>query len=146
MEIALSEAKIALDKGNIPIGACIVLDEEVISKAHNEVDSLKSDLMHAEMSAIQRVTDILVRNKRKAVIYSTLEPCAMCAGALVNVGIAQLVYGAQDKYVGAIDALKTNEYYYKKLQNVVPGVLAHQSQDLLNHYVQKHNCRHHLSG
>ncbi|MCP3700452.1 MAG: nucleoside deaminase [Aliivibrio sp.] len=144
MRIALEEAQVALDKGNIPIGACIVLDGCVISRAHNEVDSSRSDLKHAEMQALTQVDSRLFELSTKVSIYSTLEPCAMCAGAIVNTGIQEIVYGASDSLVGAISVLRTNGYYQTRLVNVVGDVLANESQQLLNQYVDKYGCRKHL--
>jgi len=144
MEIAQQQAKLAFDKGNIPIGACIVLNDQVIAKAHNEVDSNCNDLLHAELAAISQVTSILFENKGQATIYTTLEPCAMCAGAIVNTGIKNIVYASKDRYVGALEPLQSLNYYQYKLSHVKSGILADQAQTLLNEYVDKNNYRVHL--
>ena len=143
MQIALSEARKAFDLGNLPIGCCIVLNGEVISQGYNTVDSNCSDLMHAELNAIRKCEAILFQNKRQATLYSTLEPCAMCAGAIVSASIANLVYAADDSYVGSIELLKTKSYYSQRL-NVVSGICREQSQEMLNEYVSRHNARVHL--
>jgi tRNA(adenine34) deaminase len=121
-----------------------VLDGEVISRAHNEVDSEGNDFLHAELSAIQQVAHELFQNKGRATIYTTLEPCSMCAGAIVNAGIPRIVVAAPDKFVGAVNALKTNGYYARKLSQIESGVLELEVQHLLNRYVDEHNCRQHL--
>lgn len=143
MKVALDEAKKAFELGNLPIGCCIVLNGEIISKAHNTVDSCCSDLLHAELTAIRNCESVLFENKRQATIYSTLEPCAMCAGAIVNASIGNLVYAATDTFVGSIELLKQKVYYDERL-NVISGICAEDSQDLLNAYVKKYNGRAHL--
>ena len=144
MQIALDEAKKAFELGNLPIGCCIVLYDEGIAKAHNTVDSGNSDLMHAELSAIRSCEKVLFEHTRQATLYSPLEPCAMCAGAFVNASLGQLVYAANDSFVGSISILKQNRYYDERL-SVVSGVCKEQSQQLLNDYVSKHNVRRHLT-
>ncbi|MDN3649540.1 nucleoside deaminase [Reinekea marina] len=144
MKIALEEAKKAFELGNLPIGCCIVLNGEVIARAHNLVDTNQSDLLHAELTAIRSCENLLFKNKRQATLYSTLEPCSMCAGAFVSASIGQLVYAADDNFVGSIALLKQNRYYDERL-NVVTGICKEESQQLLNEYVELHKGRAHLS-
>lgn len=143
MDIALEEAKRALNEGNLPIGCCVALDGKVISRSHNTVDSAGSDLNHAEMNAIQSCAATLFQQKRSAILYSTLEPCAMCAGAFVAASIGTLVYAAEDSFVGAITTLKQQTYYDQRL-NVIAGIKRSESQALLNEYVELNQARKHL--
>ncbi|WP_434354935.1 nucleoside deaminase [Parasalinivibrio latis] len=145
MDIALDEAKKALQKGNLPVGACIVLNNEVISVAHNSVDSNLNDTHHAELRAIQSVSDVLFQNKRNATIYTTLEPCMMCLGAILNADITHIVYGLPDKLAGTTELVKEHPYYYRKLATITGGISATKSQELLNQYVNEYGERKHLS-
>lgn len=98
MEEAIKEAKIALKKEEVPIGAVIVKNGEIISKGHNLREKKKNALMHAEMIAIDKACKKL-RDWRleDCEIYITLEPCPMCAGAITNARIKKVIYGAKDK-------------------------------------------------
>ena len=93
MEAALTEARAALEAGNLPIGAAIVHEERVIALGRNAIDVPGDDTHHAELVAIQSVAPFLTRHKRECMLYTTLEPCMMCLGAIVNVGIESLVNG-----------------------------------------------------
>lgn len=106
MELALAEARAALAHGDVPIGAVIVIDGEVVASRHNERELTHDPTAHAEILALRdaataqadwRLTD--------ATIYVTLEPCAMCAGALVNTRIRRVVFGAADLKAGAVGSL-----------------------------------------
>lgn len=102
MELALEQAGRAAELGEVPIGAVIVLDGQLVSQAHNEVLMRQDPTAHAEMLAIQRATQV-IENYRLlgADLYVTLEPCAMCAGALVHSRIRRLIYATADPKTGA---------------------------------------------
>ncbi len=144
MSVAIQAAKEALALGNIPVGACIVLNDEVISEGFNQIDTAENDLKHAEMVAISKVTAVLFSHKRKATLYTTLEPCLMCLGAIINTGISNIIYGASDPYIGMKSNLVSGSYYGQKLQNMAGSVLEMECQTLLNQYVEKYQCRFHL--
>lgn len=103
MKIAISEAKKAFKKGEVPVGAVVVLADKVISKAHNKVESNLDPTAHAEIIAIKKATKKL-KNWRLtgATIYVTKEPCVMCAGAIVFSRLQRLVYGCDDPKKGAV--------------------------------------------
>lgn len=147
MLAALSEAKLALDAGNMPIGAVIVHNGAIIAVGRNAIDLPANDTHHAELSAIQSVAPFLATHKRQCTIYTTLEPCMMCLGAIINVGIQSVVTGAADPLVGAIDLLAFSDYYRHKgnALQLVSGFMAEESQALLNEYVRKTGFRAHLS-
>ncbi|MBU7007573.1 tRNA adenosine(34) deaminase TadA [Phosphitispora fastidiosa] len=107
MSIALEEARAAFELGEVPIGAVIVLDGEVVSRAHNMKEQWKDATAHAETVAINRAVKQLGhwRRLREAALYVTLEPCPMCAGAIVQSRIKLLVYGADDPKAGAVRSL-----------------------------------------
>jgi len=102
MKKALKEANKALDKGNWPIGCVIVLDNKIIARAYNQVYSQNNKLAHAEMLAINPVKDILLKNKRKATLYTTYEPCPMCFGAIILSRIGRVVSGIDLDHSGSM--------------------------------------------
>ncbi len=147
MLAALEQARLALEAGSIPIGAVIVHNGAVIAHGRNAIDHPPNDTQHAELSAIQSVAPFLAEHKRECTIYTTLEPCMMCLGAIINVGIHSLVIGAADSLVGAINLLPFGEYYERKRSTlqVVRGFMAGDSQALLNEYVRRTGLRAHLA-
>lgn len=105
MRVALNEARLAGERGEVPIGACVVsADGELIGCGGNSVIGDSDPTSHAEIAAL-RMAGRTLENYRLpgSVVYTTIEPCAMCAGALVNARIARLVYGARDERFGAVD-------------------------------------------
>ena len=106
MREAIKEAIKAFDKGEVPIGAVIVHDKKIIARAHNQTEMLKDPTAHAEMLAITRATSVLEHARlEKATMYVTMEPCAMCAGALVLARCTELHFGAWDPKAGACGTL-----------------------------------------
>lgn len=101
MKQALQEAQIAEEEGEIPIGAVIVCDGKIIAKAHNETERLNDVTAHAEMLAITAATNILgAKYLTGCTLYVTVEPCAMCAGAIGWSQLSAIVYGASDEKRG----------------------------------------------
>ena len=102
MEIALEEAKKAYSKGEVPIGAVIVKDGEIIARSHNLKETLKSAIAHAEILAIEKACKKLgAWRLLDCEMYVTLEPCPMCAGALINSRIKKIYIGTDDPKTGA---------------------------------------------
>jgi tRNA(adenine34) deaminase len=103
MREALAEAAAASDAGEVPIGAIVVIDGEVKGRGHNQVIETQDPTAHAEIVAL-RAAARAVGNYRLtgATLYSTIEPCAMCAGTLIHARIGRLVYGAPDERAGAV--------------------------------------------
>ncbi len=109
---ALKQAKLALEKNEIPVGAVVVFENKIIARAHNQTEMLKDPTAHAEMIAMTQASETLSASKpghrgslEGATMYVTLEPCCMCAGALVWNKCKCLVYGAKDPKAGACDSL-----------------------------------------
>ena len=106
VDLALVEARRAADAGEVPIGAVVVLDGMVIARAHNAPITLRDPTAHAEVLAL-RAAARETGNYRleRASVYTTVEPCLMCCGALVHARVARLVYGAADPKAGAAASL-----------------------------------------
>jgi tRNA(adenine34) deaminase len=134
MAVALEEARAALDHGDVPIGAVVVRDGVVVARRHNERELRQDPTAHAEVLAL-RDTASQMGTWRLAdcTLYVTLEPCVMCAGALINARVGRLVYGAADLKAGATASLY-NVCADPRLNHNPPvthGVLAEQCAALL---------------
>ena len=128
MKKALQEAEVAFDKGEIPVGAVIVIDNRVIASSHNLTEMLHDVTAHAEMQSITAAANFLGGKYLKGcTLYVTLEPCQMCAGALYWSQISKIVYGASDENRGF---LVMGTQLHPKTE-VVSGVLAEASRDLM---------------
>ena len=102
MQQALAQAKMAYEKDEVPVGAIIVFENQIIAKAHNLVETLKDPTAHAEMIAVtQAVSTLKTKWLNKCTVYVTVEPCAMCAGALVLSRINKLIFATEDPKTGA---------------------------------------------
>ena len=145
MKVALEQAALALAEGNLPIGAAIVHEGSIVAVGRNGIESDSDDTRHAELVAIQAIPGFLFEHKRRCTIYTTLEPCMMCLGAIVNVGITRVVFGARDRLVGATGLLPHGDYYRRKGLDLVSGVSAAESQALINEYVRRTGRRAHMS-
>ena len=105
MSLALDEARAAAQRGEVPVGAVILLREErrVVARAGNETEARRDPTAHAEMLAIRRAADALGRSRLTGCdLYVTLEPCAMCAGAIAHARLDRLYFGAADPKGGAV--------------------------------------------
>ncbi|MFY8009350.1 MAG: nucleoside deaminase [Flavobacterium sp.] len=128
MKKALQEAEMAFEKGEIPVGAVIVIDNKVIARSHNLTEMLHDVTAHAEMQAITSAANFIGGKYLKGcTLYVTLEPCQMCAGALYWSQISKVVFGASDEQRGF---QKLGTQLHPKTQ-VVKGVLAQEAADLM---------------
>ncbi len=106
MMIAIEEAKLAESHGDIPIGALVVLEGDIISSRHNERELRNDPTAHAEVLAIQDAAKKLGTSRLDgATLISTLEPCPMCAGAALSARISRVIFGAEDPKAGALGSL-----------------------------------------
>lgn len=137
MKKALQEAEDAFEKGEIPVGAVVVINDRVIARAHNLTELLNDVTAHAEMQAITAAANFLGgKYLVNCTLYVTLEPCQMCAGALYWSQISKIVYGARDEERGCIN-LKTK--LHPKTE-IVGGVMAEEASQLLKRFfIQKRN-------
>jgi tRNA(adenine34) deaminase len=141
MRMALEEAKIAFDLGEIPVGSVVVFDGRVIAKAHNLVETYKNPLMHAEMIAISKACRFLQRKYLyKCALYTTLEPCCMCAASISLSRIEKLFYGASDDKYGAVESdisfFQRAQASYKKPEIIYASLCANESRELMSVFFQ----------
>jgi tRNA(adenine34) deaminase len=138
MGMALDEARIAASEDEVPVGAVIVSKTMgVIARAHNQREQLKDPTAHAELVAITQAAGSLASWRLEGcILYVTLEPCPMCAGAIVNARIPMVVYGATDPKAGACDTLYriTSDARLNHRSAVVPGVLAEECGLVLSEF------------
>ncbi|HEX8738510.1 MAG TPA: nucleoside deaminase [Casimicrobiaceae bacterium] len=144
MRAALAEARIALDEGNIPVGAVVVHDGEIVSTGRNAVDSMHNDLFHAEHVAVARIPHLLWDRRHRCTVYTTMEPCAMCLGVIVYSAIDRIVWGASDSLSATHATVEVTPYYRMRKLVFLGGVLEAECQALLNAYVERHRARPYL--
>jgi tRNA(adenine34) deaminase len=131
MKKALQEAEMAFEKGEIPVGAIIVVDNKVIARGHNLTEMLVDVTAHAEMQAITAAANYLGgKYLIGCTLYVTLEPCQMCAGALYWSQISKIVFGATDENRGFV---KMGTQLHPKT-TVVKGVLANEASELMKRF------------
>ena len=140
MQVALREAQIAFEQGEVPIGAVIVHNGLVIASAHNEREQNNDPTAHAEVLVIQRAAKTLGSWRlTDATLYVTLEPCPMCAGAIMQSRIKQLVYGAMDLKGGATGSVMNVLDYtlWNHRVDVVAGVLEDECSNILKLFFKR---------
>jgi tRNA(adenine34) deaminase len=140
MEAALAEARAAAADGEVPIGAVVVWGGRIIGRGRNRVEAAQDPTAHAEIIAIGAAAQT-VKTWRldEATLYVTLEPCHMCAGAIVLARIVRLVYGARDPKAGACGSLAMvpQDLRLNHRAEVVPGVLAEECGALLERFFRE---------
>jgi len=140
MRGALDEARLAFQEGEVPVGALIVRNGEVVARTHNKVEAMRQGTAHAELLALRSASETLGNWRLDdCTLYVTKEPCPMCAGAMVNCRLSRLVYGCADSVFGAaggrMDVLALPGY----LHNVqcVSGVLADECLSLIQDFFRQ---------
>ena len=140
MEEALMEAKKALEKGEVPIGAIVVLGEDIIGRGYNQSITKNDPTAHAEIMALRDASINLENYRLKdTLVYSTLEPCLMCAGALVHARVKKLFYSASDPKSGVIEnngGLMQSAFLNHKI-TYEGGVLKEESSKILKNFFLK---------
>ena len=140
MRAAIDQAKIAGENGDVPIGAVIVYKEQIIGKAYNQREQLQDPTAHAEIIALTQAAEFVGSWRLDGcTMYVTLEPCPMCAGALVLARTDRLVYGCDDPKAGACKSLYNivqDERLNHRL-DVTSGVLAEQCRQQLRQFFAK---------
>ena len=137
MKKALQEAEVAYEKGEIPVGAIVVVEDRIIARTHNLTELLNDVTAHAEMQAITSAANFLGgKYLTNCTLYVTLEPCQMCAGALYWSQISKIVYGASYEQRG-FNTMGTKLHPKTK---VVSGVLADEASELMKRFfIEKRN-------
>jgi tRNA(adenine34) deaminase len=139
MHLALQQAELAREGGEVPVGAVVYRGPEVLAMAHNRRESDADPTAHAELLALRQAAGKVGSWRLDACSMAvTLEPCPMCAGALVNARIARLVYGAADPKMGAVDTLYQlcTETRFNHRLEVRSGLLANEARQLLQEFFQ----------
>ncbi|PTK65227.1 tRNA adenosine(34) deaminase TadA [Staphylococcus borealis] len=140
MKLAIEEAKKALNIGEVPIGAIIVKNDEVIARSHNLRETAQLPTAHAEHIAIERASNTIGSWRLEGcTLYVTLEPCVMCAGAIVMSRIPKVVYGASDPKGGCGGSLMNLlvESHFNHRAEVVSGVCEQECGDLLRNFFRE---------
>lgn len=135
MREALKEAHKAFEDGEVPVGAVVVCQNKVIGRAHNQTEKLTDATAHAEMLAITAASNFLgSKYLNECILYVTLEPCVMCAGALHWVQLMKLVYGASDVQRGY--SLSKSQILHTKTE-VVNGIKRDECSELVNSFFKR---------
>ena len=140
MALALDEARVAADEGEVPIGAVVVCDGRVVARAHNRRETDHDPSAHAEFAALVQASQELERWRLSGcTVYVTLEPCLMCAGLMVNSRIDRCVYGAPDPKGGALGTLYdvSHDARLNHEFEVVSGVCADECAELLRSFFRE---------
>ena len=140
MAQALAEARLAAEEGEVPIGAIVVADGRVLGRGRNARERLRDPTAHAEILALQEASRALGSWRLSgATMYATLEPCPMCAGALVNARVDRLVYGVADPKAGAVDTLFdiVRDARLNHRVAVTSGVLAEECGAMLREFFRE---------
>jgi tRNA(adenine34) deaminase len=134
MRIAIEEANLAMDKSEVPVGAVLVKNDTLIAKAHNKPITKNDPTAHAEIQLLRKAGE-QQKNYRlpESILYVTLEPCAMCFGAMVHARIDRIVYGASDPKTGVCGSrmnLNEENFFNHKI-SITSGILEKESSELL---------------
>ncbi|MBO5321675.1 MAG: nucleoside deaminase [Clostridia bacterium] len=133
---ALAEAKKAYGEGEVPVGAVIVKDGEIIATAHNQREQKQNALSHAEIECINKACKILNSWRLEdCELYVTLEPCPMCTGAIINSRIKTVVFGAFDLRAGSMDSvINLCDYPYNHKPEIYGGILEDDCKKILEDF------------
>lgn len=139
MELALAEARAAAEAGDVPVGAVIVRDGEVIARARNERERTADATAHAEIIALRAASERLGRWRLSdCEMYVTLEPCPMCAGALLNARLGKVYYAVRDSRSGALGSvLNMNSYPLLHKVEAEAGLCEEECRELLSDFFVK---------
>ncbi len=140
MREALKEAKHALRVEEVPIGAIVVHENRIIGRGYNQVEMLQDPTAHAEMIALTAATNHLERKwLNEATMYVTIEPCAMCAGAMILARLKRLVYGAPEMKTGAHSSILNilDDPRVNHRIEVIPGILRNESSYLMTTFFEE---------
>ena len=137
MRLALEEARLAFDAGEVPVGAVLVCNSEIIARAHNLVEQTQDATAHAELLCLQQGMAKRGTRLGDCTLYVTLEPCAMCAGACVNAKLGRIVFGAFDEVAGCCGSkMDLTDKCFLHSVEVWGGILEADCKALLSNFFQ----------
>jgi tRNA(adenine34) deaminase len=128
---ALQEAEQAGLAGELPIGAVLVINAQIVSRGCAEHQSRRSQLMHAEMNALMGGGQALWEHYKEAILFTTMEPCPMCLGAAVMADIPHIIFASHDAVVHSREIIATNPYVKRHIQSYHGGVLEQETRELI---------------
>jgi tRNA(adenine34) deaminase len=144
MRLALNQARIAFEQGEVPVGAVVVYDERVIGEGYNQRETLNDPTAHAEMIAITQAAESLGSWRLlDCTLYVTLEPCPMCAGAIVQARLPRVIYGTADPKAGAAHTLYqiTTDPRLNHQAVVIGGVLREECRGVLQEFFARQRAQ-----
>lgn len=134
MREAIAEARLACSAGEVPVGAVIVKDERIAARAHNLCEALRDPTAHAELLAMRKAYETL-GSLKGCTLYVTLEPCAMCAGAMIHMQLPRLVYGAFDAENGCCGSkIDLTDHWFEHTVETVGGISEAECAALLREF------------
>ena len=134
MGLALEEAEAALARGDRPIGAVIVLDGAVVARAGNAYSTERSHLAHAELRCLLACAQLIFDRGPDCVLYTTVEPCVLCLGALVMANVRNVVFGVADLYINTREMVEKVSYVRRRIHGYVGGVRVDECAELYRRY------------
>ena len=134
MKQALDEAELAGKAGEIPIGAVVVINNQVVSRGRARHKENESQLSHAELNAMLNGGEQLWKEYRKAILFTTVEPCPMCLGATVMADIPHIIFALHDNIGQSSLSIETNPYINRHIKTYFGGVLEEESTELFTKY------------
>lgn len=138
MRAALEEARLAASEGEVPVGAVLVKDGEIVARAHNKVEQTHDATAHAELLCLRQGMELLGARLTDCTLFVTLEPCAMCAGACVNAKLGRLVYGAFDDAAGCCGTrMDLTDHCFLHSVETWGGVLETDCKELLSSFFKE---------
>ena len=139
MTLALSEAQKAKEKGEIPVGAVIVKNREVIAKAHNLTEEKNSPLAHAELLALTKaLQNENIKYLSDCTLYVTLEPCPMCMGAILHSRVERIVFGAYDEKTGCSGSKADfSEFSFFRKPQILGGYMEKECREMLTEFFRE---------
>lgn len=136
MRQALCEAEIAKKEGEVPVGCAIFLGDKLISSAHNTCEKSLDPTCHAEIVALKKaLSSVGKKDLKKCELYVTLEPCPMCAGAIIHCGVGKVYFGAYDKDFGACDGfVNLFSHPYAKSVEIYGGIMEKECSEIIKEF------------
>lgn len=134
MRAALAEAEAAGQAGELPIGAVVVLDGQIISRGRARHTERQSQLAHAELLALQAGGPLLFTDSDRAILFTSAEPCPLCLGAAVMADVPHIVFACHDQVVHSAETVSNNPYVRRHIQTYLGGVLEAESRAIIARY------------